>query len=230
MLSVIIPCHNEAAHIGGMIVRTEEALRHIPHEVLIVADGCTDGSADIARGLIAVHPTVRLIENADRLGKGGAIRRGVLAAAGDTIAFIDGDGEIDPSFIRVAYDTLGTRNADIVIGNRYAPTGGYHTTFLRRLTSRTYQALNRLLFGLAVRDTQAGMKLFKGDIARALFGAMTIEGYAFDIDILSRAHRRGYNILDIPMTQRFKGTSKVTVRHALRMILDTSAVFWSAKK
>lgn len=223
--SIIIPCYNEVRHIGVLLRHVEKAFAGVDHETIVIADGCTDGSAENIRSITNSHPAIRLVTNAERLGKGGAIRRGVLEARGDAVGFIDGDGEIDPTLLLRAFEKRQELAADMLIGDRYAPGAGYHTTTFRHITSRCYQGLIWALFGLRFRDTQAGLKVFSADVGAKLFRASHIDGYAFDIDILTHAHWLGFSIATMPMTQRFKGTSSITARHIVEMIADTFGIF-----
>lgn len=223
--SIVIPCYNEALHIGVLLKYVEKAFAGVDHETIVIADGCTDGSTENIRAMTGSHPAIRLVTNVERLGKGGAIRRGVLEARGHAVGFIDGDGEIDPTLLLRAFEKRQELAADMIIGDRYAPGAGYHTTAFRHLTSRCYQFLILMLFGLRFRDTQAGLKVFSADVAAKLFRASHVDGYAFDIDILTHAHWLGFSIATMPMTQRFKGTSSITWRHILEMIADTFGIF-----
>lgn len=224
-LSVVLPCHNEAPHIARLLRNAHRSLAGIPHEIIVVADGCIDGTQDVVRGVAVDVPFIRLIENFRRVGKGGAIRHGIKEAKGAYVAFMDGDGEIDPTFLRDALDVLMRGEADIVAGNRYGRGGSYHTTFRRHVTSRVYQAIIWLLFGLNLHDTQAGLKAFPTDVAKKLFGASNVNGYAFDIDVLMHAHWMGYSIEEVPISQRFKGTSTISFTHVLEMVADTCGTY-----
>jgi dolichol-phosphate mannosyltransferase len=225
ILTVVFPCHNEAPHVARLLRNAHRALAGIPHEILVVADGCVDGTQDVVRGVAIDVPFIHLIENFRRLGKGGAIRRGIKDAKGTYVAFMDGDGEIDPAYLRDALQILRLDAADIVVGNRYGRGGSYHTTFRRHVTSRVYQTIIWLLFGLNLHDTQAGLKAFPADIAKKLFAASNVDGYAFDIDVLMHAHWMGYRIEEVPISQRFKGTSTISFVHVLEMVADTCGTY-----
>lgn len=225
VLSVVLPCHNEAPHVARLLRNAHRALVDIPHEILVVADGCIDGTQDVVRGVAVDVPSIRLIENFRRLGKGGAIRRGIMEAKGTYVAFMDGDGEIDPAYLHDALDVLRLGTADIVVGNRYGQGGSYHTTFRRHLTSRVYQAIIWLLFGLNLHDTQAGLKAFPAEVAKKLFAASNVDGYAFDIDVLMHAYWAGNRIEEVPISQRFKGTSTISFTHVLEMVADTCGTY-----
>lgn len=225
LYTIVIPAYNEAKHIGALLRRVDRAFRTVEHEIVVVIDGCVDDTSAVVHTAMRSIPTVRLLESKPRLGKGGAIRRGVLDANGEYICFIDGDNEIDPEYIRNAFYTLEQKKYDVVIGNRYCKQAAYHTTVLRHITSRIYQAMIWMLFGISLGDTQAGLKAFTAAAGRRIFLASNVSGYAFDIDILTHAHAMRYRIAEIPMKQRFKGTSSMTYDRILEMIADTCGTY-----
>ena len=223
--SIVIPCHNEASRIDGLLGRVQRAFAGLDYECIVVIDGCTDESEAVVRAIALAMPNIRILSGPTRLGKGKAIKQGVLEARGAYIGFIDGDDEIDPKFLRESLDRIKSGDADIVVGNRHANGGAYHTTTLRHLTSKIYQTMVWLLFALEQHDSQAGMKAFRNSVARQLFSASMIDGYAFDIDILSRAHWMRLRVKEIPIEQQYKGVSRITFQHTLEMILDTCRVY-----
>lgn len=223
--SIVIPCHNEADHIGPLLRRMNEAFDGAAYEVIVVLDGCTDDSERVVGDVARSMPAVRMLVNDPKRGKGGAIRRGILDAKGAYVGFIDGDNEIDPRFLRHAFSALEKGKSEIVIGNRYCPGAAYHTTAARHVTSRAYQSAIWILFGLRLGDTQAGLKTFTAEAGKHLFRASNVNGYAFDIDVLTHALWMGYSIAQIPIRQRFKGTSSIAHRHVLEMIADTCGTY-----
>lgn len=223
--SVVIPCHNEASHIGKLLRAAEHAFADVPHEFIVVADGCTDGSEEAVLGVARDVPAVRIVRNATRVGKGGAIRRGVEASRGELVGFIDGDGEIDPVYIRNAFSALEKEKVDVVVGTRHGPNAAYHTTPLRLFTSWAYQTVIWILFGFRLTDTQCGLKVFTAESAKRLFASSDVNGYAFDVDVLLHAFWTGYAIREIPIVQRFKGTSSVHLRHVVEMVRDTCRTY-----
>jgi dolichol-phosphate mannosyltransferase len=223
--SIVIPCHNEAATIGALLRRVQKEFHGTCHEVIVVLDGCSDTSVAVVHAIAQSMPSLFTIEHKQKLGKGGAIRRGFSHAKGIFIGFIDGDNEIDPQYLHEAFRVLEQKKCHIVIGNRYCTGAAYHTTIARHVTSRIYQTVIWMLFGLGISDSQAGMKVFTSSVGKQLFTTSNINGYAFDIDVLVHAHWLGYDIVDIPMQQRFKGTSSITHSHVFEMIADTCRTY-----
>lgn len=224
-LSVVIPCFNEREYVRNTVEKTFAAFDERV-EVIVVDDGSKDGSYDELRDAAKRFPDLRVIRHDRNKGKGAAIRTGVEAASGDIIGFVDGDGEVNPDYLMEAAAIIRESDlTDIVIGNRYLIPDGYKTTAIRKLYSRVYQCMNWLLFSLPWKDTQAGLKAFRGRIAKELFAASDIHGYAFDIDILAHAHLRGLRVEELPITQVLKGGSTISKRHIFQMIVDTVGTY-----
>ncbi len=223
--SIVIPCHNEATRINGLLGRVQRAFAGLAYECIVVVDGCSDDSEAVVHAVATSMSSMRILSQPTRLGKGGAIRRGMLEARGAYVGFIDGDDEIDPKFLREAFDLAQRGDVDMVIGNRHGKGAEYRTTLLRHITSWLYQAIIWALFALQLHDTQAGMKVFTADAAKKLFEASTVSEYAFDIDVLCHAHWMRYCIAELPIRQQFKGTSTITIRHTLQMLKDTCQTY-----
>ncbi len=222
VVSIVIPCYNEQPYIRQTVESLLVTFPETDTEILVVDDGSKDGSADALKEVTEKHARVKVLIHEKNKGKGAAIRTGVEAASGEIIGFIDGDGEVDSQYLLEAISILRESDyVDIVIGNRYMIPNGYRTTAIRRLYSHVYRLMNWLLFALPWKDTQAGLKAFRSPVAKELFGASDIHGYAFDIDILAHAHLRELRVEQLPIVQSLKGVSTITKRHILQMIVDT---------
>lgn len=222
ILSIIIPCYNEQEYIRDAVTAILHAFEEKDIEILVVDDGSKDSSYEEICMLQKNDSRVKAMRHERNKGKGAAIRTGVMAAMGSVIGFIDGDGEVDPQYLVEATSIISeSEYVDIVIGNRYMIPNGYKTTAVRRLYSNVYRLMNWVLFALPWKDTQAGLKVFRSSVAKELFGTSEIQGYAFDIDILAHAHLRKLRVEELPIMQSLKGSSTITKRHILQMIVDT---------
>ena len=222
ILSIIIPCYNEQEYIRDAVTAILHAFEEKNIEILVVDDGSKDSSYEEICILQKNDSRVKAMRHERNKGKGAAIRTGVMAAMGSVIGFIDGDGEVDPQYLVEATSIISeSEYVDIVIGNRYMIPNGYKTTAVRRLYSNVYRLMNWVLFALPWKDTQAGLKVFRSSVAKVLFGTSEIQGYAFDIDILAHAHLRKLRVEELPIMQSLKGSSTITKRHILQMIVDT---------
>jgi glycosyltransferase involved in cell wall biosynthesis len=196
-LSVVVPAHNEELRLPATLaaIRADLAERPERCEMIVVDDGSTDGTADVAGALGA--NLVRLPVN---LGKGAAVRAGVSAARGRYILVSDADLSTpiaEYANLRRAID----EGASVAIGSR-AVAGARITQgqpLHRRAMGRVFNRLVQVLLLPGVQDTQCGFKLFRADAAQAAFGRSTVDGFAFDVEVLSIIHRLGGRIAEVPV-------------------------------
>lgn len=221
-LSVVVPAYHEVERIGETVSQLRSALEPVlgagQLELVIVDDGSGDGTADAARAAGA-DQVIALPEN---LGKGGAVRAGVLAATGRTVAFTDADLAYLPSQLLELLEPI-ERGWDVVIGNRqHALTRTViGTSSVRSFGSRLVNGLTHLLLLGQYRDTQCGIKAFRSDVADALFEVGIINGFAFDIELLYLVEAYGFSLAEVPVEVRNSDTSTVNaVRDGLRVGRD----------
>jgi glycosyltransferase involved in cell wall biosynthesis len=166
------------------------------------------------------------LECAVNLGKGGAVRRGCLAARGDLIAFTDADLAIPVDDILKVVAALD--DADVAVGTRRRPAGGDERDSqprLRRLMGQAFSSVQRLLAPLPEFDTQCPIKAFRAQAARAVFASSRINGWAFDVEVLRLAHQQGLRVREVPVRWRHKDGSRLkpsprTVATVLRDLLQ----------
>ena len=196
-------------------------------EVIVVDDGSTDDTADLALRSGADQVVV-LPENR---GKGAAIRVGVAAARGRTIAFTDADLAYSPDQLLGVIREVEA-GWDVAVGNRRHPqterVQGAGT--LRDLGSR---AVNLLAMGVLLshpHDTQCGLKAFRSDVAKNVFSLGRVDRFAFDIEVLHLVERRGYTVTEVPVRLEMGERSTVRlVRDTLRLLRDLWRIrHWSA--
>ncbi len=245
-LSLVIPAWNERERLPGTLqtVTSYLARQEYSAEVIVVDDGSTDGTPDVVRAFIDQHgvePAVRLIEN-DHRGKGYAVRTGVLSGQGRYVLFIDADLATPVSEIGKMIGALEA-GADIAIGTREGiGAQRVNEPLLRHLMGRAFNLLVRLLSGLRFRDTQAGFKGFRRDVARDLFGRVRLYGdeaqplsgeavTAFDVEVLYLAQHTGYRVEEIPVQWTCGDASRLRpLRESWRMLTDVIKVRQMAAK
>lgn len=205
-ISVVIPCHNEAEGILHCISRITQvcAQKHLSVEIIVVDNGSTDGTADIARA-----QGVRVVSEPQH-GYGQALRRGFAEAQGEIIVFGDGDGSYD--FIEIPTFIALLRDADFVSGERrYIVPGAM--PFLHRYVGRPLFAhLIRNLFRVPVKDSHSGFAAIKKPALKKL--RLTSTGMEFASEILIQAKRANLRIVSTPITYYpRKGSSKLRTFH-----------------
>lgn len=228
-LTVVMPAFNEGAHIRDSIVRTHRQLRAMTprFEIVAVDDGSSDGTGDAidaaARELDRVVG-VRLEANR---GKGEALREGFARASGELVFFLDADMDLPPEQMDVFLKIMRETGADVVIGSKRHPDSRIDYPFHRRVISWIYFTFTRLFFGLPIRDTQTGMKVFRRDVLARCMPRMLVKKFAYDLELLVISHHYGYRIAEAPVIIEFHPKLGFIPWRVLRdTAIDTLAIFY----
>ena len=219
-VSVVVPAYREEARIADTVTRIRRELDVFADdlEIIVVDDGSPDGTADAARRAGADQVVVQPQNH----GKGAAVRAGVLAARGRTIAFTDADLAYPPHQL-VAFVEAIEGGYDVAIGNRHhADTDTLvGTSAVRSFGSRVVNMATSLMLLGNYRDTQCGCKAFRADAGRIVMGAGTIDGFAFDIEVLHLVERYGLSMIELPVEVVNSDTSTVrALRDGAAVLLD----------
>lgn len=229
--TVVIPAYREPDRIGTTVRRIHDELADVAAdgglEVIVVDDGSGDDTAQLALEAgaeqVVVQPRNR--------GKGAAVRAGMLASRGRVVAFTDADLAYDPPQLRRALEAVEA-GWDVVIGNRrHVDSEVARATGLRALGSRVVNRLSAAVLLAAPRDTQCGLKAFRGDVARRLFAHTRVDGFAFDIEVLHLVERAELALGEIPVHLDETGApSTVRVgRDIVQLVVDLLRVRrWSS--
>ncbi len=220
---VILPTYNEAENLSR-IVQAVLGL-HGPYHVLVVDDNSPDGTGRIADDLAALYPDrVQVVHRSGKLGLGTAYIQGFrrAIAQGYRYAFeMDADGSHDPADLPRLLEAA--READLALGSRYMPGGGIKDwPAYRLLLSRMGALYSRLILGLPVSDPTGGFKCFRTEALRTLdLDGIRSNGYAFQIELTYRLYRKGFRIVEVPITfvERRAGKSKLGSRIVLEAVL-----------
>ncbi len=220
--SIVIPAFNESARILATLQSVIACVRARGWnaEVLVVNDGSTDGTAAIVKEFMAQAPEVRLLENPGNRGKGYSVRAGMLAARAGIVMFTDSDlsspiEEAERLFAAIA------GGADIAIGSRWLESSRqtHRQPLYRQFFGRCFNAVTRLVMGLHFADTQCGFKAFTRDTAQTVFQLQTIERWGFDPEILFIALKRGYRVVEVPVSWAHDARTRMSyLRDGLKML------------
>lgn len=211
-LSIILPAHNEAQRLPQSLDKIQKFVQqHRPDcEVLVVENASTDGTYEIAQAHQAAFPQLRCL-HLDQAGKGNAIREGMLAARGDYRFMADVDLSMP---IEEILNFLPPRLADpqVAIASREKKgSKRIGEPFYRHLIGRVFNFLVRLLVLPGVQDTQCGFKCFSADAAEKIFRLQTLEGWSFDVELLTIAQTLGFRVKEVPITWHYKPGSQVRI-------------------
>jgi len=232
LLSIVIPAHNEENRLPRTLEQVFDFLAQQPYEaeVLVVENGSTDRTLEIAESYARQHASLHVI-HLDEHGKGLAVRRGMLDAQGEYRFMCDADlsmpiGEVN-KFLPPA-----TSEFDIAVGSREVKGAiRYDEPFYRHFGGRLINLMIRGLILPQLQDTQCGFKCFRASAAEDLFRRQTLDGWSFDIELLFIAYRRGDRVIEIPIHWYYRSESKINaVRDAVRMISDIFVIRSNARR
>lgn len=231
-LSVIIPMYNEKTVVEACakglteVLEAYAAVHSVTYEVIFSDDGSTDGCGALAEKYAAEHPLtygeIRVVTAAKNGGKGSAVRLGMLASTGDYVCFTDSDLAYGAKIIGDMFTDICEKGGDLLIGSRAIHPEGYAGyTFMRKLASKVFIKVISLTAGFKHSDSQSGMKMFHGDTARKIFSYATVNGWAFDFEVLMIAQKMGKTVREYPVKIINHRESKVRLfSDSLKMMKD----------
>ncbi|KAF0132727.1 MAG: glycosyl transferase [Candidatus Saganbacteria bacterium] len=228
MLSIVIPAYNEEARLPNTLNKTIHYLEDhcFAYEIIVVSDGSVDKTNQIVSEISAQNPKIKLLKNIKNQGKGAGVKKGILAAKGGTVLFMDADNSTEISEIGKFFSYL--EGFDIIIGSRALPESKIvdHQFWMREYTGKLFNKVVQAFFMKGIQDTQCGFKLFKRDAAMAIFKRASINGFCFDLEILLIARQLGYKIKEVPVSWTNSKPSKVSFfRSSLSIVADLFRIY-----
>ncbi len=228
-ISVVMPAYNEAPHILNNLREVVVALaQDYDYEIIVVDDGSQDRTYHEALKFVAPDPArVRVVRYDENLGKGNALMCGTWFARGEYVVFLDADMDLHPSQLPTFFDIMEQSGADVVIGSKRHRDSKVDYPFVRRVYSTVYYSIIRLMFGLPVKDSQTGLKIFRSEVLQRVLPRILVKRFAFDIEVLANAHRLGYSIADGPVTLEFRRSAgRIRFKDAMNILIDTLAIYY----
>jgi glycosyltransferase involved in cell wall biosynthesis len=195
------------------------------YEIIVVDDGSKDKTRDKALQCAALDNHVKVVSHPRNMGKGAAIKTGLQHSTGELVAFIDSDLEIPPELLPPYLKAL--EKADIAIASKWHPKSKVKTTFTRKILSKCFYALTRLLIGVKVTDTQTGLKAFKREALEKIMKTQFVKRYAFDAELLAVANLLGYKIIELPVKLQLEEQFKP--KEIFRMAKDLLGIAYRLK-
>jgi glycosyltransferase involved in cell wall biosynthesis len=229
-VSILMPAFNESENIDRNLREVVETFTAFADEfeLILIDDGSSDDTyLYAARALREFPDVVRVVRYDRNEGKGNALVAGAAYVRGEYVVFLDADMDLHPSQLPVFFEIMERTNADAVVGSKWHPQSQVAYPTIRRFYSLGYFAMTRVLFGLPLRDTQTGLKLFRSSLIRDVIPRVLSKRFAYDVELLAVAHRRGYRIVDAPVRLEFQRTlGRLRLAAVWRTFLDTLAVFY----
>src|SRR5712691_11286187 len=193
-LSVFFPAYNDSGTIASMVIRAVQAASELTpdFEVIVVNDGSSDATAEIADELARAYPNVRVIHHGSNRGYGGALQTGFRSATKELIFYTDGDAQYDPAELSLLWASL-TPDADMVNGYKISRSDPFHRVVIGRL----YHHIVSVLFGLKVRDVDCDFRLMR----RSMFDRIALHKTSgvICLEMMKKIHDAGFRIVEVPV-------------------------------
>jgi glycosyltransferase involved in cell wall biosynthesis len=222
-LSIVIPAYDEALRLPRAVRDLRSFLDgyRLSTEVIVVQNGSRDATLQVAESAATEDPRFRVLDLGQQRGKGLAVRAGILQARGRLVLFCDADFSMPVDQIDRIVNAL-ENGADVAIASREVRgSQRIGEPPHRHLMGRVFNFVVRALAVPQIEDTQCGFKGFQQAAAKDLFGRQRIDGWAFDVEILMLARRRGYRIAEVPITWVHDAASRVSpTKDTVRMVRE----------
>ncbi len=222
LLSLIIPAYNEGERLPKTLPPVFAFLeaQDYPFEIIVVNNNSSDNTREIALEFAATRPYLRVIDEMTQ-GKGAAVRTGMLAATGEYLFMADADFSMPVEEI-AKFLPPRLSGYDVAIGSREAPGAmRYNEPHYRHFMGRVFNFYVKVLAIPGFEDTQCGFKCFRREVAWNILPCQTIDGWAFDVELLFIALRQGYHIVEVPVHWYYGENSRVSpVRDTINMIRE----------
>jgi glycosyltransferase involved in cell wall biosynthesis len=229
--SIVIPAYNESARLPATLESVVSCVRTRgwDAEIIVVNDGSTDRTAEVAREFAKTASEVRLLENPGNRGKGYSVRAGMLAAQGEVVLFTDADLSAPIEEAERLFNAIAG-GADIAIGSRWLESGRQtqRQPLYRQFFGRCFNAVTRAIMRLPFADTQCGLKAFTHAAAQTVFKLQTIERWGFDPEILLIALKRGLRVVEVPVSWAHDERTRMSyLRDGVRMLQEIAQIRWN---
>ena len=224
-LTLIIPAYNEEARLPKTLSDAKAYLDAwgINYRVLVIDDGSHDATSTLTAAFGRRFSTIRQPNG----GKGAAVRNGMLSASGRVIAFTDADLPYDLTALKSAYETINQGKRDVVFGSRTVEGAASHVErrWTWTLASFVFRTIMSLLVSRQVTDTQCGLKVFSKGAARRIFSRVTVNGFAFDAEVVYLTHllNLSFEKVAVTLVNEYSTTISLT-RNAIPMLMDVIGV------
>ncbi len=225
-LSIFFPCYNEEQNVQTMIEQAAQVGNDygIDYEILIVDDGSSDRSVKMIQDEAKKNSHIRLIQHPKNMGYGAALRTGLANVKKDLVFLTDGDNQFRLAEMEKLFSKIDS--CDVVVGYRISRQDKAH----RRLNGFLWTQLNKILFGLPVRDVDCAFKLFRKKTLEGL--ELKSDHLLIHAEILARLKKKGYKIEEIGVTHYPRTAGKATatgVTRILKTFKELFGLYWQIK-
>ena len=224
-LSVFFPAYNDSGTIASMVIRAVQAASELTpdYEVIVVNDGSSDATADVADELARTYANVRVIHHEKNRGYGGALQTGIRSATKELIFYTDGDAQYDPAELALLWSQL-TPEADIVNGYKISRSDPLHRIIIGRL----YHHIVSVMFGLKMRDVDCDFRLMR----RAMFDRIDLEKTSgvICLEMMKKVQDAGFRMVEVPVHHFHRAYGKsqfFNFRRLFRTAIDVMKLWYA---
>lgn len=224
-ISIIIPAYNEGKRIESTLISLFTTFPN--EEIIVVSNGSRDNTVEILKTWKTKHSNLRYIEFPEKLGKGGAIIEGLKLANCDVVGFLDADDAFDLDYIKNSLFELS--QYDGIISSKWKGKNIFQVDepIVRKIFSRGWNLLIKILLDLDYYDTQAGAKFFKNEVKNKIGYDFISKGFAFDVELLHKMKINNFRIKEVYIPSKFVEGSTFRLKHCKNMFIDLIKIWWS---
>ena len=219
--SLIVPAYNEEDRIEAVLLKYANSFPSA--EIIVVCDG-TDNTKDIVGEDFKKYLNIKLLSFEKKLGKGGGIIEGFKVAKGERVGFVDADESVEPDDVKKMFDLLSDYEGVIASRKLRESIILVRPPLKRRIASKTFNILMRVIFGLDFKDTQCGAKVFRKEAVKDVLSELTTKGFEFDVELLWRLKNKGYEVTEFPITWKHSEGSSFSLSNAPKMFFSLLGV------
>lgn len=213
--SIIVPVYNEESRIKPFLSELKQFAK--PRwEIIFVDDGSVDGTLSILKKFKIANK--KIISYKKNKGKGFAVKKGVMAADGKYIIFIDADGSIHPSQISLMLEYLP--KYEVVVGTRASDESKVKAPFIRKALGSIFNAYVNILYNTKIKDNLCGFKGFRRSAAKRLFRSLLSERWIFDVELFYKIRKEKISLYEMPIRWVHKRDSKMSMIDPLRIAYE----------
>lgn len=229
-LSLIIPAYNEEQRIGTTVINYDKNIKEKfkNYEIIVVLNGCKDGTLKIIKGLQEKLPKLKFINYDEPIGKGGAIIEGMKYAEGEIVGFVDADDAFNIDGILKVIENV-EQGTDCVIASKWKNQSFREVTEppVRKVLSRGWNTLVRIMLGLNYYDTQAGAKFCQRKVVEGIGYDFVSRDFTFDAELLYKIKNKRFKIKEVYVPSKHIKGSTFKLRHSIPMFINLVKVWWS---
>jgi dolichyl-phosphate beta-glucosyltransferase len=218
MISIVVPCYNEETRITQFLEKLVKICSSRNYEIIVIDDGSTDGTMGVVSSIIKGKKNCRVISYKNNMGKGFAVRTGVMAAKGNFIIFIDADGSIDPDEIKNMEKYA--EKYDVIVGTRASKESVVDQPRKRKLIGMMFNFSVNTIFHTGIKDSLCGFKGFKKNVARSIFKDLRSNRWIFDVEVFYKIRKKKYSMFQMPIHWIHKENSKITLFDPVKMFFQ----------